>query len=108
MGAAGNLFTDIPAQLAQEEITTLLASPAVRIERIVSHGQASPPGFWYDQPQDEWVIVLAGGAELAFAGEATTTRMGPGDYLHIPAHRRHRVAWTDPAQSTVWLAVHCG
>jgi cupin 2 domain-containing protein len=52
--------------------------------------------------------VLAGGAELAFAGEATTTRMGPGDYLHIPAHRRHRVAWTDPAQSTVWLAVHCG
>ena len=105
MGAAGNLFADIPAQLAQEEMTTLLSSPALRVERIVSRGQASPPGFWYDQPQDEWVIVLAGGAELAFA-DGATMRMAAGDYVHIPAHRRHRVAWTDPAQATVWLAVH--
>jgi len=108
MSAAGNLFANIPAQLAQEEITTLLASSALRIERIVSRGQASPPGFWYDQPHDEWVIVIAGNAALAFEDDGTTTRMGPGDYLHIPAHRRHRVAWTDPAQATVWLAVHGG
>jgi cupin 2 domain-containing protein len=108
MGAAGNLFADIPAQLAQEEMTTLVSSPALRVERIVSRGQASPPDFWYDQPTDEWVIVLAGCAELAFERDGTTTRMGPGDYVHIPAHRRHRVAWTDPAQATVWLAVHYG
>jgi len=108
MRAAGNLFAAIPARLAQEEITLLLRSPALRIERIVSRGQASPPGFWYDQPEDEWVVVLAGCAELAFEGDGTTTRMGPGDYLHIPAHCRHRVAWTDPAQATVWLAVHFG
>lgn len=108
MSAAGNLFANIPAQLAQEEITTLLASSALRIERIVSRGQASPPGFWYGQPQDEWVIVIAGNAVLAFEDDGTTTRMGPGDYLHIPAHRRHRVAWTDPEQATVWLAVHGG
>ena len=108
MGAAGNLFADIPAQLAQEEVIPLLASPGLRIERIVSRGQSSPPGFWYDQPQDEWVIVLAGSAELAFEGASDTTRMGPGDYLHIPAHRRHRVVSTDPAQATVWLAVHHG
>ena len=106
MDSAGNVFADLPEELVQEETTTLASSPALRIERIVSRGQASPPGFWYDQPQDEWVIVLAGGAELAFDSEETTVRMRPGDYLHIPAHRRHRVAWTDPAQATVWLAVH--
>jgi cupin 2 domain-containing protein len=104
--AGGNLFADIPQRLAGEDITTLLASGAVRIERIVSHGEASPPGFWYDQPQAEWVIVLAGRAELAFDGEATTRRMERGDWLHIPAHRRHRVAWTDPTEATIWLAVH--
>jgi len=107
MDATGNLFTRIPARLAQEEITTLTSSGALRIERIVSRGQASPPGFWYDQPQEEWVIVLAGGAELAFA-DGGTLRMQPGDYVRIAAHRRHRVAWTDPAQATVWLAVHFG
>jgi cupin 2 domain-containing protein len=104
--AGGNLFADLPQRLAREEVTTLLSSGALRIERIVSHGQASPPGFWYDQPQAEWVVVLAGGAELAFEGEAATTRMERGDWLHIPAHRRHRVAWTDPTQATIWLAVH--
>jgi cupin 2 domain-containing protein len=106
MDPIGNLFAAIPAQLAREEVTTLISSPAVRVERIVSRGQASPPGLWYDQPQDEWVIVLAGSAELAFADDTATVRMAAGDYVHIPAHRRHRVAWTDPAQATVWLAVH--
>ena len=101
-----NLFADIPPRLAAEEITTLLSSPAVRIERIVSRGQASPPGFWYDQPRAEWVIVLAGRAELRFEDDDAPTTMKPGDWMHIAAHRRHRVEWTDPAQATVWLAVH--
>jgi len=104
--ARGNLFADVPERLAREEITTLLESAALRIERIVSRGQASPPGFWYDQPQAEWVVVLAGRAELRFEGEAATRRMERGDWLHIPAHRRHRVEWTDPTQATIWLAVH--
>jgi cupin 2 domain-containing protein len=104
--ARGNLFAGIPARLAAEEITALLSSGALRIERIVSRGQASPPGFWYDQPQAEWVIVLAGRAELRFADDGATTRLEVGDWLHIPAHRRHRVEWTDPMQATVWLAVH--
>ena len=107
MDAHGNLFERIPTQLAQEEITTLILSPALRIERIVSRGQTGAPDVWYDQPRDEWVVVLAGSAELAFA-DGTTMRMAAGDYVHIPAHRRHRVAWTDPAQATVWLAVHYG
>ncbi len=90
-GGDGNLFADTAERRGGEEITTLLAAGALRIERIVSHGQASPPGFWYDQPQAEWVVVLAGRAELRFDGEATTRRMERGDWLHIPAHRRHRV-----------------
>ena len=108
MRASGNLFADIPEKPTQEELTTLVSSGGLRIERIVSCGQASPPGFWYDQPQDEWVIVLAGSADVAFENGDAPVRMRPGDYLHIPAHRRHRVAWTDPSQATVWLAVHFG
>jgi cupin 2 domain-containing protein len=106
MVATGNLFADLPARLAQEEITTLMSAPDLRIERIVSRGQSSPPGFWYDQPQAEWVIVLAGCALVRFEGDSAPMRMEPGDHVHIPAHRRHRVEWTDPAQATVWLAVH--
>jgi len=107
MSERGNLFADISPQLAREEMTTLVSAPTVRIERIVSRGQASAPDFWYDQPQAEWVIVLAGAATVTFEGEAAM-RLAPGDYLHIPARRRHRVDWTDPAQATVWLAIHYG
>ena len=106
MSERGNLFADISPQLAREEMTTLVSAPTVRIERIVSRGQASAPDFWYDQPQAEWVIVLAGRAELRFADDGATTRLEVGDWLHIPARRRHRVEWTDPTQATVWLAVH--
>jgi cupin 2 domain-containing protein len=77
----------------------------VRVERIVSRGHVSPAGFWYDQTQDEWVVLLAGAAELSFA-DGRRVRLAPGDHVHLPAHERHRVEWTDPAQETVWLAVH--
>jgi cupin 2 domain-containing protein len=103
---SGNLFADIPERLPAEQVTPLLTTPNVRIERIVSHCHASPPDFWYDQPQAEWVIVLAGSAAIAFEGEASPRRLKRGDYLHIPAHVRHRVTTTDPTGPTVWLAVH--
>ena len=99
-----NLFSDLPAQLPEEFFTTLLHAPGLRIERIVSHGHHSPDGFWYDQPTDEWVIVLKGAARIEL--EEKTVEMGPGDYLDIPAHTKHRVAWTTPDESTIWLAVH--
>ena len=102
----GNLFSALPAALAEEQIIALLATPHLRIERIVSRGQASPPGFWYDQAWAEWVIVLAGSADLKLDGEAAPIRLARGDYLYIPAHCRHRVEWTDPDDATVWLAVH--
>lgn len=101
-----NLFADMPQDRMDEQTTELMATRDVKIERIVSHGQASPPGFWYDQDRPEWVILLTGSAGLLFEGEIQPRTLRPGDYLHIPAHARHRVAWTDAAHATVWLAVH--
>ncbi|BDV37623.1 hypothetical protein DSM21852_08760 [Methylocystis bryophila] len=103
---SGNLFAQIPAPADREELVTLAENAGARIERIVSTGQASPPGFWYDQAWTEWVVVVSGRAALRFADEAEARLLGPGDWLEIPAHVRHRVEWTDAAQPTVWLAVH--
>ena len=102
-----NIFTDLPEGSDAERIEAVLERPGVRIERIVSTGQASPPGFWYDQASDEWVMVLAGAARLLIEGEAERA-MAAGDFVFLPAHRRHRVTWTDPERATVWLAVHIG
>jgi cupin 2 domain-containing protein len=100
-----NLFAGIPAELPDELSETLLDAAQVRIERIVSQGQASPAGFWYDQSEHEWVIVIQGAARLLFEGDDAPVELRPGDYLEIPAHRRHRVEWTTPDEPTVWLAV---
>ena len=104
--AAGNLFTGLPRVPASEEaFAELMRYPGVRIERIVSTGQCSPPDFWYDQAEGEWVLVLRGAARLRFADEAEARRLGPGDFVDIAPHRRHRVEWTTPDEATVWLAV---
>ncbi len=100
-----NLLSPLPDARAAEAVDTLLSRPGVRIERIVSFGQASPPGFWYDQDEGEWVMLLAGAARLRFADETEPRLLVPGDWLDIAPHRRHRVDWTDPAKPTVWLAV---
>ena len=104
--AAANLFADIDAEAAEERFAALVSAPGVRIERIVSTGQSSPDGFWYDQDEAEWVLLVAGAAGLQFEGEEDVRGLRPGDHLLIPAHRRHRVAWTAPDEPTVWLAVH--
>jgi cupin 2 domain-containing protein len=104
----GNLFAGIPDSLPHEQIDALLSTPHVRIERIVSHGHSSPPGFWYDQDKPEWVIVVAGSAAVLFEGEAAARPLRRGDYLHIPAYTRHRVEWTDKNEPTIWIAVHHG
>jgi cupin 2 domain-containing protein len=102
----GNLFDGVPLSADEEIFTQLVSVPGMRIERIVSTGQSSPEASWYDQEWNEWVVVLAGQAQLVFEDEAEPVRLGPGDHILIPAHRRHRVAWTNPEQPTVWLAVH--
>lgn len=102
----GNLLAEVPASLAGEELRALLTTPELRIERIVSTGQASPPGFWYDQDWAEWVLVVAGQAGLLIEGEVGPRVLEPGSYVHLPAHCRHRVEWTSTEMPTVWLAVH--
>lgn len=98
-----NLLHHLPNALPAEVFDTLLQTDALKIERIVSHGQHSAPDFWYDQPQAEWVLVLQGAARLQLAEGFVELRAG--DYLNIAAHQKHRVDWTDPTQDTVWLAI---
>ena len=103
----GNLFADLSAASAGEEaFSEIFARPGLKIERIVSQGQVSPSEFWYDQAWNEWVVVLRGSATFQFEDEPATRALGEGDYVFIPARKRHRVEWTDPQQPTVWLAVH--
>ena len=91
--------------LGAEEFETLASLGGMRIERIVSRGQSSPPGFWYDQAHAEWIVVLQGAAHLRIEGEDVKI-LRPGDSLMLAAHVRHRVEWTDPDSPTIWLAVH--
>jgi cupin 2 domain-containing protein len=100
-----NLLHPLPNTEAGEYVDQLLCRSGLRIERIVSLGQASPPSFWYDQADAEWVLLLAGAARLRFADESEARFLGPGDWLDIAPHRRHRVDWTDPTSPTVWLAI---
>lgn len=104
MKADGNIFSSVGAR-ADEVIEQLAGNSSCRLERIVSTGQATPAGEWYDQDDDEWVVMLTGAARLMFA-DGSELELSPGDYIHIPAHRKHRVEWTSPDTETVWLALH--
>lgn len=106
MNQLTNLFADLPAEFPEELFQTLLTTTHFRIKRIVSAGHASPDGFWYDQNEHEWVLLITGAARLWFEDEDTTVEMKPGSFINIPAHKRHRVEWTDPDRPTIWLAIY--
>ncbi|RLA20050.1 MAG: phosphoribosylaminoimidazole carboxylase [Gammaproteobacteria bacterium] len=101
----GNLFNNIPDASIEEKVEQLMCNEAVRIERIVSKGQISPEGFWYDQEEEEFVLLLKGGAKLQFEGEEQERLLSEGDCLVIPAHCRHRVSWTSSETEAIWLAI---
>jgi cupin 2 domain-containing protein len=101
----GNLADAIPGSLPEELVSVLAAGRDVRIERIVSRGHASEPEQWYDQDEHEFILVTSGRARLVLA-EGDVMELGPGDWVNIPAHARHRVEWTDPDADTVWMAVY--
>ena len=103
-----NIFSEIPNSINGELAEILIRNEHFMLKRIISQGEATPPGEWFDQDTNEWVILLSGGAGLIFENEADECVMHPGDYVHIPAHQRHRVEWTDSKQKTVWLAIHYG
>lgn len=104
--SVSNIFQDLPQKLPKELVQVLLRAADVRIERIISHGHASAPDFWYDQAQHEWVIVLQGAARLQFEDEFIDMKVG--DFVNIPAFKKHRVDWTTPDEPTVWLGVRYG
>jgi cupin 2 domain-containing protein len=102
-----NLFEGLGAAGSGELFSEILRRPGVRLERIVSTGQATPVDAPYDQEHDEWVVLLSGAARLWIDGEGELG-LKPGDHLLIPARRRHRVVWTAPDEASVWLALHLG
>jgi len=102
---AGNLFRELPDATAAEQFESLLSQRSCRIERIVSAGQTTTPGQWYDQNEDEWVLLLQGEASLQFEADRTELSMQAGDYLLIPAHRRHRVSRASRNPACIWLAL---
>lgn len=102
----GNVFDGIGEPGKQEQFDTFLETDSFRLERIVSAGHSTPPGEWFDQDRDEWVVVLTGSATLRFEDEKESRQMQAGDFVVIPAHRRHRVERTAPNAKTIWLALH--
>lgn len=107
MARVTNLLEDLPPDQGREVFEALLQAPGMKLERIVSRGQVTPAGEWYDQTWDEWVMLLAGTARLLIEDEGAYD-LGPGDAVLLPARCRHRVTWTDPKRATVWLALHVG
>ena len=101
----GNLHGQIPTHLPEELFQVLALGDGARIERIVSRGHCSPPGYWYDQPENEWVMVVKGEARLRFEADDRVLTLAEGDYVNIEAHERHRVEWTREGTDTIWLAV---
>ncbi|PAJ75334.1 cupin [Pseudoalteromonas sp. NBT06-2] len=100
-----NIFKEIPDDLSSEVFENLASGMNVKIERILSKGHSSPVTGWYDQTQNEWVIVLKGEAILTFNNKPDV-QLKQGDYLNIKAHQKHKVSWTTPEEETVWLAIH--
>ena len=101
----GNIFSSLPNKLEHESLEELLRHKNIKIERIVSQGHISPEDGWYDQKENEWVIVLEGSGSILFES-GVEVNLKKGDYLNIPAHTRHKVTWTDPNSITIWLAIH--
>lgn len=101
----GNIFSSLPDKLKHESFEELLRHKNIKIERIVSKGHTSPETGWYDQKENEWVIVLEGSGSIFFEN-GNEVNLKKGDYLNISAHTRHKVAWTDPDNITIWLAIH--
>lgn len=106
MNVLGNIFEQCVQSQDEEFFESLVTTGGFRLERIISTGHRTPGGEWLNQDRDEWVVMLTGKAHLSFEDSNDIVELRPGDYLSIPAHRRHRVEWTDPSEATIWLAIH--
>lgn len=100
-----NIFKNIPTQFEEEIIENLVSKNGLKVQRIVSYGHVTQEFQWYDQDDNEWVILLKGAAILSMENE-DDIELNTGEYINIPAHKKHRVSWTAPNEETIWLAVH--
>jgi len=101
-----NIFTNIPNKINQEVFEDIVSNKNIKIERIISHGDITPKGEWYDQDTNEWVMLMQGEAILSFEDDKSSIKLTAGEYINIPAHIKHRVSWTTPNEKTIWLAIH--
>jgi len=99
-----NIFDNIPSNIPEEIIESLIDSNGIKVKRIISKGHISPKDFWYDQDKNEFVIFLKGSAKLLFENDEQII-LSEGDYISIPAQKKHRVEWTDPETETIWVAI---
>ncbi|MFN2268600.1 MAG: cupin domain-containing protein, partial [Desulfonatronovibrio sp.] len=102
----GNIYENLPRADYQEHFEDIHKSKVVRIERIISLGQATPEGEWYDQDWDEWVVLLKGQAGILIYGQEKVKELSPGDYIFLSSGLKHRVEWTSVNEPCVWLAIH--
>ena len=100
-----NIFENIPPNLKEELNENILVDNNFKVERIISEAHSSPKDFWYDQPTNEFIYIVAGSAGIMFADQSVKT-LNPGDYLVIEAGKKHRVEWTDKNSKTIWLTIH--
>ncbi len=103
--STNNIFKNIPTPSQEEFFENILSKNGLKIQRIVSYGHSTQEFEWYDQDDDEWVILLKGAAILSIDNE-DDIKLNIGEYLNIPAHKKHRVSWTLENEETIWLAVH--
>ncbi len=101
----GNVFRSVPDKIPNELFEDIISGDNIRIERIISYGHTSPASGWYDQNENEWVILLKGEAKIEIENEELIHLLG-GSYLNIPSHTKHKVVWTKPDMETIWLAIH--
>lgn len=100
-----NIFENIPGKIPNEIFEEIVSSKNIKIQRIISKGHLSPQNFWYEQEENEWVILIKGKAGLRFFDGNELIELNAGDYINIPARKKHRVEWTDTEGETIWLAV---
>lgn len=98
-----NIFAGVAEVGEEESFNTLVKSPNCRVERIVASGHDSPKGMWYDQENDEFILLLQGEATMEF--EDGMVEMKAGDYLHIPKNCKHRLDKSSVSPACVFLCV---
>jgi cupin 2 domain-containing protein len=106
LNSTGNIFADIIPDQSKELFESIIETDGIKIERIVSSGQTTPAGDLYNQPKEEWVLVLSGSAIVSFVESGELFTLSAGDYLRIPARTKHRVEHTSTDETTLWLAIH--